>query len=396
MEGKPNRGRQTSWKRGGGGAGGGSGAGARGGGGAGGGSGAGAGAGARGGGGAGGGSGAGAGAGARGGGGAGGGSYSGTSGGEHRARGRGRYGTGRGKRDHYRGRGHQPTPFGRGQDERNRMDEDEDEGMEVFTKRKLESNWDRYKESEKEEPSDDTPTQRGTDYHVLLESAGDSFTQFRFSEEKEWDIDSLAANQFSAVFVDLPALAQSLQDLHLHQRLNLEAELVQVTSPVELPTMTMAPKQNSVALGLFKSPVPGVPAAQKGLSPSLGVSCAVSTAPGAVPLGSSAAKTPVVDDMDEDLDQLLSLQSSDSEPSLSQTGRLVEVPNKSALEEREELVPEEEWEELVPEEELKKQETQQAKEEIQKEEVAVPPKAAVAKEVVTEEDLEDWLDSMIS
>ncbi|KAM9554045.1 cell death regulator Aven isoform 2-T2 [Salvelinus alpinus] len=383
MEGKPNRGRQTSWKRGGGGVGvgarGGGGVGARGGGGVG----------ARGGGG----------VGARGGGGAGGESDSGTSGGEHRARGRGRYGTGRGKRDHYRGRGCQPTPFGRGQDEGNRMDEDE--GMEVFTKRKLESNWDRYKESEKEEPSDDTPTQRGTDYHVLLESAGDSFTQFRFSEEKEWDMDSLGANQFSAVFVDLPALAQSLQELPLHHRLNLEAELVQVTSPVELPTMTMAPKQNSVALGLFKLTVPGVPAAQKGLTPSLGVSCAVSTAPGTVPLGSSAAKTPVVDDMDKDLDQLLSLQSSVSEPSAFQTGTLVEVPNKPLEEreelvpeeereelvpeeEREELVPEEEREELVPEEEDKKQETQQAKEEIQK------------KEVVTEEDLEDWLDSMIS
>ncbi|XP_045577062.1 cell death regulator Aven isoform X2 [Salmo salar] len=372
MEGKPNRGRQTSWKRGG------VGAGARGGGGAG--------AGARGGGGAGARGGGGAGAGTRGGGGAGGGSDSGTSGGEHRVRGRGRYGTGRGKSDHYRGRGRgcQPTPFGRGQDEGNRMDEDEDEGMEVFTKRKLESNWDRYKESEKEEPSDDTPTQRGTDYQVLLESAGDSFTQFRFSEEKEWDMDSLAANQFSAVFVDLPALAQSLQELPLHHRLNLEAELVQVTSPVELPTMTMAPKQNSVALGLFKPTVPGVPAAQKGLTPSLGVSCAMSTAPGTVPLGSSAAKTPVVDDMDKDLDQLLGLQSSVSEPSASQTGRLVEVPNKP-LEEREELVPEEEREED------RKQETQQGKEE-----VAAPPKAEVAKEVVTEEDLEDWLDSMIS
>ncbi|CAB1339839.1 unnamed protein product [Coregonus sp. 'balchen'] len=135
MEGKPNRGRQTSWKRGGGGGG----------------------------------------SGGVGGGGSGGGSDSGNSGGEHRVRGRGRYGTGRGKRDHYRGRGRgcQPTPsFGRDQDEGNRMDVEEDEGMEVFTKRKLKSNWDRYKESEKEESSDDTPTQRGTDYHVLLQSAG--------------------------------------------------------------------------------------------------------------------------------------------------------------------------------------------------------------------------------
>uniref|UniRef100_A0AAZ3NQL7 Apoptosis, caspase activation inhibitor n=1 Tax=Oncorhynchus tshawytscha TaxID=74940 RepID=A0AAZ3NQL7_ONCTS len=146
-------------------------------------------------------------------------------------------------------------------DEGNRMDEDEDEGMEVFTKRKLESNWDRYKESEKEEPSDDTPTQRGTDYHVLLESAGDSFTQFRFSEEKEWDIDSLAANQFSAVFVDLPALAQSLQELPLHQRLNLEAELVQVgtdASPPEtepgVQTDASPPQTELVQVGTDASP----------------------------------------------------------------------------------------------------------------------------------------------
>uniref|UniRef100_A0A4W5R7T4 Endoplasmic reticulum membrane protein complex subunit 7 n=1 Tax=Hucho hucho TaxID=62062 RepID=A0A4W5R7T4_9TELE len=67
-----------------------------------------------------------------------------------------------------------------GQDEGNRMDEDEDEGTEVFTKRKLESNWDRYKESEKDGPSDDTPTQRGTDYHVLLESAGKEYMTCSF------------------------------------------------------------------------------------------------------------------------------------------------------------------------------------------------------------------------
>lgn len=44
--------------------------------------------------------------------------------------------------------------------------------MEVFSRRKLESNWNRYEESERQEPDDDTPTQRGTDYLVLLESAG--------------------------------------------------------------------------------------------------------------------------------------------------------------------------------------------------------------------------------
>ncbi|KAG7283036.1 hypothetical protein CRUP_012929 [Coryphaenoides rupestris] len=110
------------------------------------------------------------------------------------------------------------------------LDWEEDEEVQVFSRRKLQSNWDRYLESEREEPTpDDTPTVRGTDYHVLLESAGDSFTQFRFSEEKDWEMDSVASSQMAAVRLDLVALAQCLQALPLHQRLNLEAELVQVS-----------------------------------------------------------------------------------------------------------------------------------------------------------------------
>jgi len=49
---------------------------------------------------------------------------------------------------------------------------EEDDKVEVFSRRKLASNWDRYEASERKEPDDDMPTQRGTDYHVLLESAG--------------------------------------------------------------------------------------------------------------------------------------------------------------------------------------------------------------------------------
>ena len=50
--------------------------------------------------------------------------------------------------------------------------QEEDAVEEFFSRRKLESNWDRYAESEKQEPDDGTPAQRGTDYHVLLGSAG--------------------------------------------------------------------------------------------------------------------------------------------------------------------------------------------------------------------------------
>ncbi|GLD49656.1 cell death regulator Aven [Lates japonicus] len=102
-------------------------------------------------------------------------------GGEHRGRGRGGHHRGRGKRDHHRGRGRGGSAHGSefryqmrehgDQDEGNNFEE-EDDRREVFSRRKLESNWDRYKESERQEPDDDMPTQRGTNYHVLLESAG--------------------------------------------------------------------------------------------------------------------------------------------------------------------------------------------------------------------------------
>lgn len=255
------------------------------------------------------------------------------------------------------------------------MEEEEEE--QVFTRRKLESNWDRYEESEKETQNDDEmPVQRGADFHVLLESAGDSFTQFRFSEEKEWEMDSLAASQFSGVFVDLPALAQCLQELPLHQRLNLEAELVQISTPVELPVMTAVPKQTLGSTGTLRPPN----LAPKGSGSSLGLSSASPPVSGAAPLGSSSTATPLVEDMDEELDQLLCLQSPVSEPAGTSPGRAQEEKEKEE-EEEEEMVrdkPTLEREEPVPEE------------------VSAPPKAEPVKQDMTEEDLEDWLDSMIS
>ncbi|XP_038582166.1 cell death regulator Aven [Micropterus salmoides] len=294
-----------------------------------------------------------------------------SSGGEHRGRGRGGHHRGRGKRDHYRGRGrgggaHAAEFHHRDQDEGDNFQE-EDGRMEMFSRRKLESNWDRYEVSERQEPDDDTPTQRGTDYHILLESAGDSFTQFRFSEEKDWEIDSSAASLMSAVFVDLPALAQSLQQVPLHQRLNLEAELVQVLTPVQLPTMTLATKQEISKTTTFTPPSAlKVPVDKNPVSDSQ-----VSLRPA----------EPPADDVDEELDQLLSLQ----KPVLGVSG------NQSVTDE-ETAVPEkacEEVKEVVP------KVIEEKMEEVKDKDVT-PPKSASARQEVTEEDLEDWLDSMIS
>lgn len=57
-------------------------------------------------------------------------------------------------------------------DNENKENFEQEEEDNTFSRRKLETNWDRYKESEKEEINEDVPSQRGTDYHVLLTSAG--------------------------------------------------------------------------------------------------------------------------------------------------------------------------------------------------------------------------------
>ncbi|KAM6965329.1 cell death regulator Aven [Aplochiton taeniatus] len=259
--------------------------------------------------------------------------------------------------------------------------EQEDEEMEkMFSRRKLESNWDRYEEPEKEEKSDDIPTQRGTDYHVLLETAGDSYSQFRFSDEKEWETDSFAASMLSAIPLDLEALGQLLEQLPLHERLNLEPELVQGSTPTDLPSRTMPPKQDLLGqTSMFKPPAPAV----KGPSVSLGLSSAASPISVAALLGSSIAAKLSVLDIDEDLDQLLHLENPVSELAVSQP---VCVEDKPAP---------------APAEPFSQESEQPAPEDIRvepegKEAEATPPKAVSVKQEVTEEDLEDWLDSMIS
>ncbi|XP_034017839.1 cell death regulator Aven [Thalassophryne amazonica] len=291
--------------------------------------------------------------------------------GEHRDRGgRGCYHRGRGKRPQHqgRGRGKRPQHQGRGrgggphvadlshqdQDEEDSF-EPEDEGMETFSRRKLESNWGRYVESEKAE-SADMPTQRGTDFHVLLETAGDSFTQFRLSDEKDWDTDSFEASQMSAVFLDLVELTKCLRHLPLHQRLDLEPELVQVSTPIDLPAMNVAPKQDTHKLAVHAPPT----ATLKELD-ARRVAVATNPAPG-LDVG--------LQDVDEELDQLLSLQKPVSENQFVQTEDENLLPVKL---ESEDVTTEDKTEEVV--------------------ETVAPP---LVRQQVTEEDLEDWLDSMIS
>ncbi|KAF6729891.1 Cell death regulator Aven [Oryzias melastigma] len=274
--------------------------------------------------------------------------------GDHRGPGRGRGGRGgshrgRGKRDHHRGRGRAGSASVEGFPSADQDDDfdPEEEQQEVFSRRKLESNWDRYEESERAEQVEDTPTRRGEDYHVLLESAGDSFTHFRFSEEKDWEMDAITAAQL---------LAQTLQEVPVNQRLNLEAELLEVSTPAELPA-AVTPKQE-------------VPKASKFPPPSKMVSSPAPSAPPVAPAVKAsplrpAVSEPAMDDGDEELDQLLSLQKPDSQSVGAVEKEQIPVTVMEAgLEERSGD--------------------------------ASPVKSAPVRQEMSEEDLEDWLDSMIS
>ncbi|XP_036003145.1 cell death regulator Aven [Fundulus heteroclitus] len=300
-------------------------------------------------------------------------------GGEHRGRGRGSHHRGRGKRDH-RGRGRgggyhaAAADFPRRHHDEAEDPKEEDDGTAVFSRRKLESNWDRYEETERAQEADDMPSQRGTDFHVLLESAGDSFTHFRFAEEKDWEMDLFTTSQTSGVFLDLQALTQSLQQVPIHQRLNLEAELVQVSTPVELPAVSLALKQEVSKTEKFPPPSAGFKVLSTNEKPP------VTPAVGLDSQVPSAAVKPVEEDGDEELDHLLGLQkpaSSDAEH------QLISGPDE------ERGSPEKGVEEV-------KEVVSEVTEEKTEDDIVTPPKSASVKETMTEEDLEDWLDSMIS
>ncbi|XP_060616074.2 cell death regulator Aven isoform X1 [Anolis sagrei] len=113
-----------------------------------------------------------------------------------------------------------------------------------YSCRKVVSNWHRYEDTEKETQNDSSESQRGTDYSVLLSSAGDSFTQFRFAEEKEWIVENLCQKQLSGLYVDCQSLVRALEELPLHLKLNVAAELVQEATPVVLPQIKL--KSNDV------------------------------------------------------------------------------------------------------------------------------------------------------
>ncbi|XP_036039734.1 cell death regulator Aven [Onychomys torridus] len=299
----------------------------------------------------------------------------------------GRRGRGRGFRGGRGGgapRGGRREPGGRGGGASTRVEDDSDSethGEENdeqghFSRRKIVSNWDRYQDTEKEANDESGESQRGTDFSVLLSSAGDSFSQFRFAEEKEWDGETSCPKQNSALYVDSESLVWPLQQLPLSVRLNVAAELIQTTVPLELPQVK--PRRNDgKELGMqLRGPISELRSAVGSCPRSLGKD---SLRPSPLEGLQKAPLPPqsVADHLEDELDVLLHLD--------------------APVKEEDRICPDQTSQDQEPEREgqVAQEETVPEKPSVTGEKNVEPEQTSTSKNV-TEEELEDWLDSMIS
>ncbi|KAJ7417045.1 Cell death regulator Aven [Willisornis vidua] len=215
---------------------------------------------------------------------------------------------------------------------------------------------------------------------------GDSFTQFRFADEKEWDKESICHKQFSALSIDCQSLVQALQELPLHLRLNVSADLVQASTPVELPQMKSKFFEDGKRREqLFQQS----PAQSKTMLVSYPVDNSVAASePGSKNCSGANAREPFqrvhslpkqeTDHLDEELDLLLNLEA----PVNTGNRPVSDALSYNLSTEKDLKVDCKENDPLkvhIPEEKSTSSEQQQS-----------------TSKDITEEELEDWLDSMIS
>uniref|UniRef100_A0A673TLI3 Apoptosis and caspase activation inhibitor n=1 Tax=Suricata suricatta TaxID=37032 RepID=A0A673TLI3_SURSU len=216
-------------------------------------------------------------------------------------------------------------------------------------------------------------------------TSGDSFSQFRFAEEKEWDAEVSCPKQNSAFYVDCESLVRALQELPLSLRLNVAAELVQTTLPLELPQVK--PKRNDEGKGLgMQLKAPLGPGGKRSVSElkSAAAGCPVSLgkdSPNPGPTNGSREPTAPLQSgaghLEEELDLLLSL---DAPVKAEENISTDQLSQDQESEKNGEVAPEEKGPAEPSVMEEKKAESEQAS----------------TSKTVTEEELEDWLDSMIS
>ncbi|XP_030070211.1 cell death regulator Aven [Microcaecilia unicolor] len=252
---------------------------------------------------------------------------------------------------------------------------DEEDELGGYARRKIVSNWSRYKDTEEELSAEGGESRRGADFSVLLSSAGDSFAQFRLAEEKEWEAEYSSNKQISGLQVDCQSLVQALQDLPLYLRVNVEAQLVQAEIPSEMPELKIRTKmeQMSLATGL-QSSLPRAGQTSDVLAHSAS-SSVDDYGRSQVPQKASCHRQQQAECLDPEVDFLLSLETSALDKTSFQSKSVTHDP---------ESLKQDLSEPAAAEVEANKFGTRASEEQ----------KTTVSK--VSEEELEDWLDSMIA
>uniref|UniRef100_A0A8C6W501 Apoptosis, caspase activation inhibitor n=1 Tax=Nannospalax galili TaxID=1026970 RepID=A0A8C6W501_NANGA len=209
----------------------------------------------------------------------------------------------------------------------------------------------------------------------ICEAERDSFSQFRFAEEKEWDGEIKSPKQNSALYVDSESLVQALQELPLSVRLNVAAELIQTTVPLELPQAKPRRNDDGKGLGMqLRGPISELRSA--GCPRSLGKDSLRPDLLGGSQKPTSRPQS-ATDHLEEELDLLLNLDAPVKEEDHvcpDQTSEDVESETEGQVI----------LEEKVPENPSVTSERN------------VESEHPVTSKPVTDEELEDWLDSMIS
>ncbi|XP_052039135.1 cell death regulator Aven isoform X2 [Apodemus sylvaticus] len=221
------------------------------------------------------------------------------------------------------------------------------------------------------------PSPLGCIHSSTSSGNGDSFSQFRFAEEKEWDGETSCPKQNSALYVDSESLVRALQQLPLAVRLNVASELIQTTVPLELPQVKPRRNDDGKELGMqLRGPVSELRSAAGGCPRPL---CRDSLRQSPLEGVQKASSPPqsVADHLEEELDMLLHLD--------------------APVKEEDNSSPDQTFQDQEPErdEQVAQEETVPENPSVTREKNVELEQPSTSKNV-TEEELEDWLDSMIS
>ncbi|ELT91220.1 hypothetical protein CAPTEDRAFT_226499 [Capitella teleta] len=105
---------------------------------------------------------------------------------------------------------------------------EESEQDRYFSHRGIESNWERY---DLLPDSDKGPELAANNFDLMLESASNALSRFRFKEEQEWEaeLEAYPSDPSSLLSIDASKLASVLRCVPLHERLGIEASVFEAT-----------------------------------------------------------------------------------------------------------------------------------------------------------------------